>query len=883
MSHTSSLPLTPRRKWAASGTNRGFRDIVITSETSPNTQSTPDEQEVPDLDWDDTPRSNDSFRTPSSINTLSSKFTADGQVLNTPSRLPKKQRYFERAKSSGTSQAILYVSAESESFELESSDQKSALLFPKSLYPNVVTIKDEISGTFDLFERNFGLGSFYFSKVSRLADAKNIKSSTTSEASALPSPHDTPKKQVSSPKKSTQPPSAANHIVKGDQNAKAATKGALAEDAVGPESQTTIKSEANLEAKVVHKSHNVRDKVTQLALAGVSIQLFMRILPFDTLDRIFEEPGRCAASFVDRPNVRCYKKTNSLKNIKAWLLNHLANHAVQANVFAAENYLRELVDSATCTAFQHRKIAVQQLNRLLDQVKESRCQKLATTRQKFAFNSKDEIAIPYWLEALMKLPDSHKNESIGLSCGAYASASSLKVVATGAAKSNLAPEEKIQKIESCQIQVQGHQRVETIDTAAAKHSIETGRTTDTESSQATVQECQLVDTTDNVTATHSVETTKITHIADTATETAQTCVISKSIEVTQTHDRAHVNQSAQKEEIPQSVTETQSVAMTQTTQRKDWSRQTAESLESSTTRVARTQATTKYPNFNSTLFLGVSFFKASSTYSATETSKSGNQKRTAVREETEIRTRYQKFSTYRPAGSRNISTKSWLHNRLTRPLTKQESDTKLTKGKLPIHQGIIYMYWLTGQFGFVKIGKTSGESTSTRLEDWRNKCGYPVEEHIRGEAEDVVTLPHVYRVEALVHAELNNLRLKETECKKCSETKTTRERNKLKKMGLPVDNQKVWHVGHNEWFQVSPDHAKKVIKKWSDWILTKPYELRGGAWLLRRDITDDEIDALCTPLEIDLNYKMPIPRLRQHSLPGTSTKWKEVKGRGVDS
>ena len=62
-------------------------------------------------------------------------------------------------------------------------------------------------------------------------------------------------------------------------------------------------------------------------------------------------------------------------------------------------------------------------------------------------------------------------------------------------------------------------------------------------------------------------------------------------------------------------------------------------------------------------------------------------------------------------------------------------------------------------------------------------------------------MPHVYRVEQLIHAELYDYRKKEPQCMGC------------------------WK-SHKEWFEIPHKHAVKVVTKWASWMLsTNPYEM----------------------------------------------------------
>lgn len=127
--------------------------------------------------------------------------------------------------------------------------------------------------------------------------------------------------------------------------------------------------------------------------------------------------------------------------------------------------------------------------------------------------------------------------------------------------------------------------------------------------------------------------------------------------------------------------------------------------------------------------------------------------RSATNEEYFVSTIGLVFVPYKPAASHSLSTSAYVCECLVEPITKQDTES-----------GIIYMYWVKGNFGLVKIGKTSGPSTRQRLLKWQEDCGHELQEHTRGEEEMAIQLPHVYRLVKLLHAELNNVRLKEQAC-----------------------------------------------------------------------------------------------------------------------
>lgn len=159
----------------------------------------------------------------------------------------------------------------------------------------------------------------------------------------------------------------------------------------------------------------------------------------------------------------------------------------------------------------------------------------------------------------------------------------------------------------------------------------------------------------------------------------------------------------------------------------------------------------------------------------------------------------------------------WLFPRLLHPVEYhiREAMNKVLGPKEEKEQGFIYMYWIPASFGFVKIGVT-GKKTSVRIAQWQKKCLHTAQEFTNAESDKVAPMPHIYRVEKLIHTELREARLKEPACK-------------------------AHPGGHDEWFAISAAHAQRVIDKWSDWMRTNPYE--GG-----RLKDTSNMERLCTPL-----------------------------------
>ena len=114
------------------------------------------------------------------------------------------------------------------------------------------------------------------------------------------------------------------------------------------------------------------------------------------------------------------------------------------------------------------------------------------------------------------------------------------------------------------------------------------------------------------------------------------------------------------------------------------------------------------------------------------------------------------------------------------------------------HHGRIYMYWVKGNFGLVKIGFTT-KTPEERLQGWLCKCKrtpYPINLN-RDYPDD---LPHVGRIELLIHTELREERVRVLKCTGCG------------------------GGAHKEWFVVTIERAQQVTQKWCDWMQQNPYE-----------------------------------------------------------
>lgn len=146
--------------------------------------------------------------------------------------------------------------------------------------------------------------------------------------------------------------------------------------------------------------------------------------------------------------------------------------------------------------------------------------------------------------------------------------------------------------------------------------------------------------------------------------------------------------------------------------------------------------------------------------------------------------------------------------------------------------GFIYMFWDQQTFGMIKIGRTV--NLEQRLKNWNTQCKTTHQYHQTLKDGEPLEIPHVQRIEKLMHIELGNYRRKRI-CDGCSQK-------------------------HIEWFDISAEKAKEVYQKWQDWIIQKPYaEDGGGNWVIRPEMLDS-LSQVCRPVVFSESKKVPRPR-----------------------
>jgi len=162
-----------------------------------------------------------------------------------------------------------------------------------------------------------------------------------------------------------------------------------------------------------------------------------------------------------------------------------------------------------------------------------------------------------------------------------------------------------------------------------------------------------------------------------------------------------------------------------------------------------------------------------------------------------------RFVPYTTALASSMTPQMILRRALLNPLTEKEMGTAMQYSsnggsrRMKTHEGLIYIYRLLGEFNMVKIGITQ-VTVKDRLAGWTGKCGHETYLAYPLTKSEERPVPNIYRLEALVHAELAINRKREQHCS-CGEK-------------------------HKEWFEEDLAHARKVVIKWSEWMRKRPYQ-----------------------------------------------------------
>ncbi|KAJ4313086.1 hypothetical protein N0V94_007120 [Neodidymelliopsis sp. IMI 364377] len=184
-----------------------------------------------------------------------------------------------------------------------------------------------------------------------------------------------------------------------------------------------------------------------------------------------------------------------------------------------------------------------------------------------------------------------------------------------------------------------------------------------------------------------------------------------------------------------------------------------------------------------------------------------------------------KFNPYKAERSDSSSIAEALQSQIVVPLS--ETDKK---------EGLVYIFWDQQNFGMIKVGRTN--DLDKRLEQWSRQCKMTYHYHQSSRNGSLLKVPHVQRIEKLIHIELVNYR-KKRHCEGCGKT-------------------------HIEWFDIDEAKAVKVYQKWRDWIVKEPYaEDQTGKWTIRPEMLDT-LAKVCEPVIFE-KTKKESPQLRCRS------------------
>ena len=922
MSSAFAFPITPRKKRAASGVEEKLYDPLTTPIRFPETQNTPDSHSVPELDWGLSPETADLL--PVTPPTL---VTTEGGVSIRTRRPLKQLRRSSRIQAQTASDCA----------NPECASKDAVPIFSPSIYsllPSPPRPSD-----FDIVRGDISWRNSSFFELSR-APSSILNTASTSATQRL------------SHSRRVIRSNAAEPLPKRSKEKAEPT------EEIHPSYEITrfLSPTVVQVPKANGETSAYPEKETNPVFTGVTHRRFSRILPLETVERVWEDEQRCVASLVARPDVRCSALVNSSKDVKKWIRHQLSKTEAASDLGASENYIRELLSFTTCTA-HHRNIAEQQLGRLLDCYHNRRSQHV---KSKHNFTKRDMKAVQYWLTALTSLIDKadhasaeqHRQTHVLPISTAHVPAAvqdlSRFAPTPGRILQTLEPEEAlVNKLEVLRKDFHAQPQAPVKTTNGAIHSctrpvfdqlvsvlkIDTQRSTcigrtktgvickvpvaKTSREQAlgllrTSSESPSNSTLELVSGLLLCKRWHQNQAAVISSEWSQNCKTGCIDQRTYTnetvrefHHRLESTSPSDKEIFyeysqvkhshddcrfkPQSDT----IASIAATRREGAVRKAedAHRVDQSSQRIVETVSTTEIAGTVETSRILTSSTKRIETETIVSTAELRQistwsqtppiaqvasikvQSKFVTRQQSlkiaapSIKLReaalvaiHQRFSWYRPGKSGHTSVESLLHESLNLNLTPREYQKPLKDIEQPLKypsqslnypgQGLIYMYWVPGNFGFVKIGKTSGESTERRLKEWRESCGHALEEYTRGETGLALQLPHAHRVERLVHTELKDYRIREDRC----------------------ENMKCGRA-HIEWFYVPQDHALMVIEKWSSWIKTRPYIEVNGIWRLKEPISVDDI--LCKPIELSTLNKVFLPAFqrRQHVQP-TSTKKK---------
>jgi hypothetical protein len=170
------------------------------------------------------------------------------------------------------------------------------------------------------------------------------------------------------------------------------------------------------------------------------------------------------------------------------------------------------------------------------------------------------------------------------------------------------------------------------------------------------------------------------------------------------------------------------------------------------------------------------------------------------------------FTAYQPKCTQDLDIPTALLEEIIKPLKPSA-----------LKDGFIYVFWDKENFGKVKIGRTN--DLERRLKEWDRGCKRTHMYHPASQRGELSKIPHVNRIERLIHIELKEFR-KQRHCQSCNKN-------------------------HQEWFDVGEDLVTKVFRKWHDWIMQKPYapDAITREWVLRPEVMET-LAQVCEPVAL---------------------------------
>jgi len=417
MSSTFTLPLTPMRKRAISLEHAALHDTFIKQETSPDTSHTPGPQDVPELDWVETPEQGESFPcTPSPINTLRKVLPIDAKLHKLHVGDSGETSSSKLLKALKSTKVKRISSVESHLPGPRDIELAKGILFP--LHLSTPSPAQETEDT-RLYRFMGDISPENLRFLSPFDSPPNFSKPNDQSLAALRFAIQNPKHYVRSPLQKRVRVGNERPRESIDLQTKASNTDLSSGAAPFEKRNITVRPpllrQAPIKAQVISHSRASGHSRTNPKLTGSTNRRFTRILDLDSIERLIENHMICIASLAKSPSVRCSMQIVSTDEAKDQILNQISELKDPLDLTVCESYIRGLIDSFTCQRYHHR-IATEQLGALFDRYHDRRARKPNKVND---FTQDNLASLPIWLAALTRLPGEQTIQGVHIASQTY--------------------------------------------------------------------------------------------------------------------------------------------------------------------------------------------------------------------------------------------------------------------------------------------------------------------------------------------------------------------------------------------------------------------------------------------------------------------------------